>query len=111
MPIKKTKEEFISESIKIFGNKYDYSKVRYINNRTKVTLICSEHGEFEKSPEKHLIGQGCRECKGYVELNLNSFIKRSLNIHGEKYDYSKAVIKSKKDKVTIICHSHGDFEQ
>lgn len=43
---KLTTEEFVKECSEIHGNKYDYSKVDYINNRIKVLIICPEHGEF-----------------------------------------------------------------
>ena len=46
MSKKKTTEEFVEESKKVHGNKYDYSKVNYINNRTKICIVCPEHGEF-----------------------------------------------------------------
>lgn len=40
------KMEFIEKAKKVHGNKYDYSKVDYVNNRTKVCIICPEHGKF-----------------------------------------------------------------
>ena len=46
MPRKKTKEEFIKEAIMVHGNKYDYSKVVYVNCRNKVNILCREHGLF-----------------------------------------------------------------
>jgi hypothetical protein len=41
---KPSTDEFVEKAIKIHGNKYDYSKVDYINARTKVKIICSKHG-------------------------------------------------------------------
>ena len=38
------KSEFIEESKKIYGNKYDYSKVVFIDKYTKVCIICPKHG-------------------------------------------------------------------
>ena len=43
---KKNTQDWINEAIKIHGDKYDYSKVKYVNARTKVFIICPEHGEF-----------------------------------------------------------------
>ena len=43
---KRTTEEFKELAQKVHGNKYDYSKVKYINNRTPVCIICPKHGEF-----------------------------------------------------------------
>tara|TARA_R110002072_G_C7653696_1_gene508953 strand:+ start:386 stop:592 length:207 start_codon:yes stop_codon:yes gene_type:complete len=41
-------EEFIEKSKKIYGDKYDYSKVNYTNCKKKNTIICPEHGEFKQ---------------------------------------------------------------
>lgn len=68
---KSTKEEFINRSIEIHDGRYDYSKVDYINSRTKVVIICKRHGEFLQTPHNHLQGQGCPRCKyevGKVKL-------------------------------------------
>lgn len=58
-----TKESFIEAAIKIHGNKYDYSKVNYINNNTKVEIICPKHGSFWSTPGNHLSGKGCFKCQ------------------------------------------------
>ena len=55
-------EEFIEKAKEIHGDKYDYSKVEYINTKTKVCIICPEHGEFWQTPGSHLNGSGCPEC-------------------------------------------------
>ena len=54
---------FIEKAKKIHGDKYDYSKVEYINSHTKVCIICPEHGEFWQTPNNHLHGYGCPKCK------------------------------------------------
>ena len=53
---KKTKEEFIKEATEKHGDKYDYSKVHYVNSKTKVCIICPEHGEFWQEASGHLRG-------------------------------------------------------
>ena len=57
-----TKEDFIKKSNMIHNNKYDYSKVIYINNKTKVKIYCPIHGEFEQRPDSHLNNKGCAKC-------------------------------------------------
>lgn len=52
-----TTEEFINKAKLIYGDKYDYSKVKYINAKTKVCIICPEHGEFWQEPRHHLCGR------------------------------------------------------
>lgn len=57
-----TKEEFIKKAISIYGDVYDYSKVEYVNSKTKVCIICPEHGAFWQRPTDHLSGRGCVKC-------------------------------------------------
>ena len=59
---KKTLEEFIAEARKVHGDKYDYSRVVYIDSRTPVQIVCHKHGVFLKAPSDHLNGQGCKKC-------------------------------------------------
>ena len=104
-------DEIIEKFVSIHGNKYDYSKVVYNGMYNKVVIICPEHGEFKQTPSKHLIGQGCRKCGRMVKLTQNMFIKKAIDIHKGKYDYSKVEHKTSHDKITIICPKHGEFEQ
>ena len=108
---KLTKEEFIKRAREIHGNKYDYSKVEYINNSTKVCIICPEHGEFWQTPNNHLNKKGCCICGGSSKLTKEEFIKRARDVHGNKYDYSKVEYKGMHTKVCIICPEHGEFWQ
>ena len=57
-----TGDKFIVKSKQVHGLKYDYSMVRYVNNRTNITIICPEHGEFSQKPYNHLVGHGCPKC-------------------------------------------------
>jgi len=107
---KKTNEEFIDEANKIHINKYNYSLIEYNNNKTKIKIICSEHGIFEQAPINHLNGNGCPKCVGKNKTN-NDFIKKVKKFHGDKYDYSLVDYKNAKTKVKIICPIHGVFEQ
>lgn len=56
--------EFIVKAKNIHGDRYDYSKVDYKNGRSKVCIICPIHEEFWMTPQCHLRGQGCPQCKG-----------------------------------------------
>lgn len=108
-----TTKTFIEQAITTHGNKYDYSNVIYKTHKDKVQIICSEHGIFEQIPHKHLNGQGCPKCslKNRTKLTIDKFIKRSSEKHNNKYDYSKTIFTTSKDKVKIICPIHGTFEQ
>jgi hypothetical protein len=116
LKLKKTTKQFIDESIKIHGDKYDYSKVIYKTSVDKVIIICKMHGEFEQTPDNHLRGNGCIKCQ-YLNQGLKSrkstddFIKKAKEIHGNKYDYSEVEYITCMKKVVIICKEHGKFEQ
>jgi superfamily II DNA or RNA helicase len=110
METDKTKE-FIAKAKAVHGDKYDYSKVKYVNCSTKVTIICPKHGEFEQTPKKHLLGQGCPDCSGRKRLTTEEFIAKAKAVHGDKFDYSKVKYVNSETKVTIVCPIHGEFEQ
>ena len=113
MSKKLTTEEFIKRAEEIHGKgKYDYSRVEYKNNYTKITIICPIHGEFEQRPNSHLSGYGCPNCSNERKRsNTEEFIRKAREVHGDKYDYSKVVYKGALIKVTIICPIHREFEQ
>ena len=107
----KSKEDFIFEAKLIHNNKYDYSKVNYVNNRTKICIICPTHGEFWQEPRAHLKGQGCSKCSKNCKLTKEEFINLSNSIHNDKYEYSKVKYINANTTVCIICPTHGEFWQ
>lgn len=111
----KTLEKFIEESINLHGNKYDYSKSNYINDNSKITIICKEHGEFEQKVSNHLQGKGCNKCADIIRAvkkskPLNKFILDAKNIHGDKYEYNNVIYKNSSLYVLVTCKKHCDFK-
>ena len=104
-------EEFIKRSNKLHKNKYDYSKVKYVNSKTSVIIKCPIHGEFEQTADNHLSNYGCPQCGGSTKKDTDYFIKKAKKIHCDKYDYSKVIYKNSSTKVNIICPIHGEFIQ
>ena len=111
MPKKKTKEEFIQEATEKHKGKYDYSKVEYVNSKTKVCIICPEHGEFWQRPHDHIRCCGCSKCSGNHNPTKEEWIASARKVHGDKYDYSNVKYVNKRTKVCIICPKHGEFLQ
>jgi hypothetical protein len=108
-----TTNTFINRSKELYPNdEFDYSKVKYTNNKTHVKLICIKHQhEFLQNPQKHLgLQQGCSSCRGRVETK-EDFIKKAKKVHKNKYDYSKVNYINSEVLVTIICPLHGEFNQ
>lgn len=111
MPDKLTQEQFIKKSQEIHGDKYDYSKVLYINSKTKVIIFCKKHeGYFNQMPASHY-KHGCQKCARKdvgqkTKKSLLVFIEQAKEIHNNKYDYVKVDYKNTHTKVDIFCKKH-----
>ena len=101
----------IFEFKKIHKNKFDYSKVNYINNNSDIIITCKIHGDFKINPYHHLKGIGCSKCSGNYRKTNDEFISECEKIHNNKYDYSLTNHINNKTKVKIICKKHGLFLQ
>lgn len=126
-----SKKDFVEKVKAIHGDKYDYTKTNFIKMNKKIVVTCGHHGDFIISPSKHLYsGQGCPECgaklrgkrkssknvgaaaaKTSIAKHRKAFSKKAKKVHGDRYDYSESYYTGKKAKVTIICQTHGKFEQ
>ena len=118
-----TINEFIEKSIIIHGNKFDYSKVNYVDSKTKIIIICNEHGDFEVRPNNHLSSyQGCPKCqtkKQYSKQQIQwlNFIQTKDNICIQHADNSNEYLipntKFKADgyckETNTIYEYHGDY--
>ncbi len=108
---KKLSEDDLNELCNIHKNKYDYSKVDYVNSSTSLKIICPDHGEFKQTLLTHKAGHGCPKCAGLYKPTNSEIIQEFKNIHGQKYDYSKTNYKNSNSKIIIICKTHGEFKQ
>lgn len=111
-----SKKDFITEANTIHNNEFDYSKSIYVNQNTKLIIICQKHGDFLQTPKIHLNGSGCPQC--YYEkpktnqLSLEEFIAQANKIHDNKYGYEKIIaLNNTREKIIIKCYEHGDFFQ
>jgi hypothetical protein len=109
-------DQFVEKAIKVHGNRYDYSKVKYIDLETKIIIGCSIHGDFLQTPHGHLRGRVCKKCtmkklQESVKHTSFEFINKAISVHGNRYDYSKSVYIDAHSKLKIICPTHGGFYQ
>lgn len=77
---------FLEKANKIHSFFYSYNKVNYINARTKMTITCPIHGDFEQLPFNHLKGKGCSKCgiekvRTKLSKKSNTFIKELEDIY------------------------------
>lgn len=104
---------FITKARAVHGNKYDYSLVKYVNNRTNVDIVCSTHGIFSQTPDTHLVGSGCAGCKG----DLIRGLKRKTQADFEEEIYTRygdeiSVVgryETAHIKIEFKCKKHGKF--
>ncbi len=101
------RNKFIEKVNRIHNGKYDYSKVDYKNNKTKVVIICKIHGQFKQVPTSHY-RSGCPKCARINRksdgrrLTTDIFMQRALAVHNNTYDYSKVDYKNCKTNITFI---------
>lgn len=113
---KLTSNQILSRIVEVHGDRYDLSKLVYVNKRNKVEIICKEHGSWETFIEQLFRGQGCPKC-GLVtqgikrRMTQDNFLVKCKKIHGNRYDYSKSIYETISKKIIITCKTHGDFEQ
>ena len=107
---------FIAKAKLKHNDKYDYSKVDFINNRTKIIIHCETHGDFLQTPDSHLSGSGCTPCSKEISRKKRAkpvgvFIQDAKRVHGELYGYLKVNYINSRTPVIIHCQAHGDFLQ
>ena len=79
-------ETFIKKAKDVHGDKYDYSMVDYIDNRTYVRIRCNRcFNIIETTPSNHLRGSDCR-CRQKDKIEQTSL---------ERYGYTNAMLDPK----------------
>lgn len=85
-------DKFVEQARVTHGFMYDYSEVDYKNNRTKVKIICPEHGPFYQVPWSHLSGNGCPNCSGSrMERKIHDFLRSKKIRHRREFSFPDCV--------------------
>lgn len=112
--MKQSLSEFIAKAQAVHGSKYDYSQVNYINNRTKINIICPEHGPFWQIPQNHIKNShGCKLCG--IKAGQHKMHEEYTKFKSEyqklypAHDLKEPTTFSPKFRFTFICAEHGDF--
>lgn len=91
--VRATVKDFVRKARAVHGGKYDYTKVNYVNARTKVLIGCPDHGVFSQLPDNHTHGNGCPTCK-FEKVSIGRNFNR------------KQVRLPNGDKVTVLGFEH-----
>lgn len=104
-----TTEKFIEKARKVHGDKYDYSKVEYVNNDTPIRIICPEHGEFQQTPHHHLVGSGCQECgkNDLSEKKITDIVKENFENVVSQYKPDFLNVSGKPQSIDIFLPDYS----
>ena len=98
---------FVAKAKAIHNDKFDYSFIKYINDKTKINVLCNNCKiVFDILPENFIKLKKCPLCQNRRK-NTEQFIREAKKIHGNKYDYSMTEYKNNKTKIKIICNKCG----
>ena len=110
-------EKFIQRVREIHGDRYDLSKIDYVNAKTHVILICKIHGEFKITPDNLLSNnRGCRSCSGNLSSNLIygseglslKIIKERVNkLYGNLIKIVDDTYVNLQQEADWVCSRHG----
>tara|TARA_B100002019_G_C21230042_1_gene579583 strand:+ start:197 stop:1168 length:972 start_codon:yes stop_codon:yes gene_type:complete len=111
--------EWKEKAKKVHGNKYNYSLVSYQGDRSKVKIICPDHGIFEQRSSHHLHSKaGCHQChfenmSRERSMSYEVFLKKAKEKYFSKYTYEIIgdSFKGLRTKIKINCpvEGHGFF--
>ena len=111
-------EEVLIEFNNCHNNLYEYDYKSYKSVGEDIRIKCKKHGWFEQQVHYHKSGGGCKECSyeligDRTKITLDKFIKQSIDIHGDYYDYSKVKWINQYSEILIGCPkpNHGYFKQ
>ena len=108
--ILKTKDQFVTDSVSLQENEYDYSLVEYKNNKIPVRIVCEKHGIFEQRPDVHLRGYGCPKCSSNISLMEKKWLD-GIGIENEyrQYRIGKYLVDGIDMYTNTIYEFNGDF--
>lgn len=111
-------DDVIHEANLIHNGKYDYSLIKdYKNDRTKYPIVCPIHGVFYQTFNNHIHAkQGCPlcgriQCDESRKTTFQKFIEQAALVHNNKYEYLEQGFLDTQSYVSIICPTHGEFQQ
>jgi very-short-patch-repair endonuclease len=103
---KPTTDDVIENFKKIHRDEFDYSLVDYINQKTKLKIICKKHGIFEQLYYNHLSGSKCPICvNNNIKKDNNTFINECVKIYGgDRFNYDFVEYKNNRELIKIKCN-------
>lgn len=112
--VRKSQFDFLNDARTTHGDKYTYSD--YVDDRTRILINCSIHGDFQQLPNSHLNGRGCPSCAlnviaSKLRVPFSDLLLRFRCKHGYIYDYDESSYTDTRGVIRAKCATHGWFEQ
>lgn len=110
--VDKRNDYVISRLKEKYGDKYDYSLIKYKGWRQPITLVCNRCGNKRVVPTvSNALSQNiqCAEPKCKKEDNRKAFEERGKELYGGQFDYSNAYTDPETNKCEIKCTVCGDI--
>lgn len=114
----KVSEDKRAKSLEHFLQKFDTNKYELVEfkDHTNVTVRCKVCGNLRTTNANNICRYGCPTCgfkRGAAKQTSNTqeFVNKAREKHGTIYDYSKVDYVNCHTPVTIICSTHGEFQQ
>lgn len=113
---KKSKELWLQEFGEIYSNKYTYILPQNMGNKSKITVVCPDHGEFKVRASNHKLGHSCQKCS-LVERSikrrstLDEWLVDCKETHANFYTYEYCDSYEGQDVLMkVTCPAHGVFK-
>lgn len=105
-------DEFVAK----YSGPYDFSQSVYAGMNQKVEFVCHVHGKVRMDAKNLMNGKECQLCafaarKGKTRITKKKMLEKFSAAHGGRYDYSRSDYRGQSTPVTIICKTHGEFQQ
>lgn len=107
-------DTFFKRCEEVWGDDYDFSKIKtYVNNSTKVKVVCKKHGEFLITPAQLMTGHGCYECgldriSDFQRIEYEEFLQMVEDVWGDKYMIGKDCYNSYQS-FRVFCKAHDYY--
>lgn len=111
-----TPDRFFKKMKDMYGDTLIFDEAVYVDYHTKLKVICPIHGEFYKTPQTLIQGQGCNECgkmRGIEKLlkyTDEEFRQICSEVLKDGYDFSKTHYNGMFKPCIVTCKKHGDFK-
>lgn len=108
-PRRKTIKDIEEESIRIYGDVFDFSQAIYKNATTKMTIIHKPCGKsFTRSANQHISNKrSCPHCSKTKKLTPDILLDRLSKLYENKFIFPDLNYKNRRTKIKIMCLECG----